>query len=130
MKQRHPHNIQTRLSPEHMAFVLSLADKPADGIRRALDIARQAIDASKTDQPARQLAYYLARASELAAQVAAAEAQCHPAPPTMAGSTAAPGQPIPASVDSPAPLYKEGTAPGQPAPPAQAPAGDGFEGWD
>ena len=129
MKQRHPHNIQTRLSPEHMVFVLSLADRPADGIRRALDIARQAIDASKTDQPARQLAYYLARASELAAQVAAVDAQRHQTPQTLAGSTTAPGQP--ACVDSPAsttaaPLYKEGAAPGQPA----APAGDGFDGWD
>ena len=117
MKQRHPHNIQTRLSPEHMAFVLGLADKPADGIRRALDIARQAIDASKTDQPARQLAYYLARASELAAHIAAAETQGHPAPPTLAGSTATPAQD--------APLYKEGA---QASPPAAELTG--FEGWD
>lgn len=132
MKQRHPHNIQTRLSPEHMTFVLSLADKPADGIRRALDIARQAIDASKTDQPARQLAYYLSRASEMAEQAAQNAAdlitrleayeRSHPAPPTLAGSTTAPAQA--------APLYKEGAAPGQPAAPAQALAGDGFEVWD
>lgn len=113
MKQRHPHNVQTRLSTEHMAFVLSLADKPAEGIRRAIDLARLSVEASRSPDPAAQLAYYLDRAAATLATMRSAQQ-----PPTLAGSTATPTQA--------APLYKEGTAPGQPA----APAGDGFEGWD
>lgn len=111
MKQRHPHNVQTRLSPEHMVFILSLADKPADGIRRAIDIARLSVEASRSPDPAAQLAYYLDRAAATLATM-----RSHPAPPTLAGSTTTPT----------APLYKEGAAPGQPA----QPAADGFEGWD
>lgn len=95
--------IQARISPADVEFLASLHPQQSEALRRAIELARQTIDASKTDQPARQLAYYLARASELAAQVAAAEAQRHPAPPTLGGSTAAP---------------------------AQATTGDGFEGWD
>lgn len=100
MKQRHPHNIQTRLSPEHMAFIASLADKPADGIRRAIDLARLSVEASRSPDPAAQLAYYLDRAAATLAAMRSAQQ-----PQTLAGSTAAPGQPA-------------------------QPAADGFEGWD
>lgn len=113
MKQRHPHNIQTRLSPEHMAFIASLADKPADGIRRAIDLARLSVEASRSPDPAAQLAYYLDRAAAMLATMRSAQQ-----PPTLAGSTAAPTQA--------APLYKEGAQVSQPA----QPAADGFEGWD
>lgn len=122
MKQRHPHNVQTRLSPEHMAFVLSLADKPADGIRRAIDLARLSVEASRNPDPAAQLAYYLDRAVAMLTTMRSAQQ-----PPTLAGSTTAPGQPIPAGVASPATTTTPAqAAPAQPA----APAGDGFEGWD
>ena len=100
MKQRHPHNIQTRLSPEHMAFVLSLADRPADGIRRAIDLARLSVEASRSPDPAAQLAYYLDRAAAMLAAMRSAQ--------------------------QPQPLYKEGAQVSQPA----QPAADGFEGWD
>ena len=124
MKQRHPHNIQTRLSAEHLAFLATLDAKPAEAIRRAIDLARLSVAASRATDPAAQLAYHLDRAAAIVATMRSANP-----PQTLAGSTAAPGQP--ACVDSPAsttaaPLYKEGAAPGQPA----APAGDGFEGWD
>lgn len=110
--------IQARISPADVEFLARLHPQQSEALRRAIELARQTIDASKTDQPARQLAYYLARASELAAQVAAAEAQRHPAPPILAGSTATPTHD--------APLYKEGAH----VEPATAAELTGFEGWD
>ena len=118
MKQRHPHNIQARLSAEHLAFLATLDAKPAEAVRRAIDLARLSVGASRTADPAAQLAYYLDRAAALvAAMRSTAPAQ------TPAGSTAAPGQqpPMVAAQVSPA------------AAPTQQPATaelTGFEGWD
>lgn len=112
MKQRHPHNIQTRLSPEHVAFLATLDAKPAEAISRAIELARLSVDASRTTDPAAQLAYHLDRA----AAALAAMRSAHP-PQTLAGSTATPTHD--------APLYKEGA---QARPPATELAG--FEGWD
>ena len=116
--------IQARISPADVDFLASLHPQQSEALRRAIDLARLSVEASRATDPAAQLAYHLDRAAAIVATMRSANP-----PQTLAGSTAAPGQP--ACVDSPAsttaaPLYKEGAAPGQPA----APAGDGFEGWD
>ena len=118
MKQRHPHNIQTRLSADHTAFLATLDAKPAEAIRRAIDLARLSVEASRAADPAAQLAYHLDRAAAIVATM-----RSHPAPPILAGSTAAPGQPSVVATGA--------QVQGAPVLTAPAPAElTGFEGWD
>lgn len=116
MSKKNPRNVQVLLTEAQFAWMQTLGNGSAPaGIRRLLEIVAQ----ESQPDPLATLGALLGRAAAVHALVQ----RSHPAPQTLAGSTAAPGQPA-------APLYKEGAAPGQPAAPAQATAGDGFEGWD
>ena len=105
--------IQARVSPADLDFLASLHPQQSEAVRRAIDLARLSVGASRTTDPAAQLAYYLDRAAAALATMRSTA----PAP-TLAGSTAAPGQqpPMVAAQVSPA---------------AAAPTElTGFEGWD
>lgn len=98
MSKKNPRNVQVLLTEAQFAWMQMLGNGSAPaGIRRLLEIVAQE---SRPD-PLATLGALLGRAAAVHALIPRSAKQ----PPTLAGSTAAPGQPA-------------------------QPAADGFEGWD
>lgn len=111
MSKKNPRNVQVLLTEAQFAWMQTLGNGSAPaGIRRLLEIVAQ----ESQPDPLATLGALLGRAAAVHALIQPS----HPAPPTLAVSTAAPTQA--------APLYKEGAQVSQPA----QPAAGGFEGWD
>ena len=114
--------IQARISTVDVEFLSTLHPQQSEALRRAIDLARLSVDASRTTDPAAQLAYYLDRAAAIVAAMRSAA----PAP-TLAGSTAAPGQQQPPSVVAAQVSPAAAALTQQPATTTEL---TGFEGWD
>ena len=116
--------IQARITTADVEFLATLHPQQSEALRRAIDLARLSVDASRTTDPAAQLAYYLDRAAAIVAAMRSAA----PAP-TLAGSTAAPGQP-PSVVATAASVQVSPAAAALTQQPATVTELTGFEGWD
>ena len=119
-KPAQSYNVQVRLTTEQLAWMQTLGTGSAPaGIRRLLEIVAQ----ESQPDPLATLGALLGRAAAVHALIS----RSHPAPQTLAGSTAAPGQQQPPSVVV-AQVSTAVTAPTQQ--PATTTELTGFEGWD